>query len=165
MVQYTAIKAGNADAAVIALSTMRIANSSSCSDRTQLSPELGPAGWDPAFCKVCWLQQVLGNMTQPASRFFDALSWHPYRLGTGDPGPEAFLPGPPGASGNSSVREEMGAVRAEFGDGKPLFMACTARPRTRGVSRRRQPLGVAMAGRLRPRIVECGALAARSVAS
>eukprot|EP01047_Picozoa_sp_COSAG01_P006446 COSAG01_NODE_233_length_20982_cov_14.774458_5_plen_1039_part_00 len=120
MVQYKAIKAGNADATVIALSTMRIANSSSCTERNQLSPKRGPAGWDPAFCKVCWLQQVLRNMTQPASEFWDVLSWHPYRLGSGDPGPEAHLPGPPGSTGNSSVREEMQAVRA-FAGGKKLF--------------------------------------------
>ena len=43
-------------------------------------------------------------------------------------------------------------------------LACTARPRTRGASRRRQPLGVAMAGRLKARLVDRGALATRLVA-
>ena len=121
MMQHTGLKAGNPDAMVVALSTMRIANSTSCAARTVLDPRTGPAGWDPAFCKVCWLEQVLGNMTQPPSQFWDALSWHPYRLGSGDPGPEAFLPGPRGAIGNNSVRAEMQAVRAAYSGGKELW--------------------------------------------
>ena len=40
-------------------------------------------------------------------------------------------------------------------------LECTARPRTRGASRRRQPLGVAKAGRLKARLVDRGALATR----
>lgn len=54
-------------------------------------------------------------MSQPASQFFDAFDWHPYRLGGHEPGPEVRgVAGPP-------VREEIQMVASRFGGGKPLW--------------------------------------------
>ena len=93
-VQYTALKAGNSNATVVALGTQRLRNKNG-------SPH-----------SETFIQEVLGNLTQPPSQWFDAFDWHPYRMGDTPEGPEA---------GPDPVRLEMQAMAAKYAGGKPMW--------------------------------------------
>ena len=84
----------NSNATVVALGTQRLRNKNG-------SPH-----------SETFIQEVLGNLTQPPSQWFDAFDWHPYRMGDTPEGPEA---------GPDPVRLEMQAMAAKYAGGKPMW--------------------------------------------
>ena len=93
MLQHAALKAGNPNAQVVALACQRLRNANG-------SPHSEP-----------FVQQVLGNMTQPASQHFDVIDWHDYRMGDEPSGPVA---------GPDPVRDGVQLMR-KYADGKPMW--------------------------------------------
>ena len=90
-VQHGALHAGNPEAKVVALSVQKL----------QRSEE--------------FLQQVMGNLTAPASQFWDVLSWHPYRM-------QNFPPAVPGPEASPDpLRGEVQRMAKDYSAGKELW--------------------------------------------